>query len=73
VEKAKAFYADVLGLKVVMNPGWIATYASTETMAPQISFESKGGSGTPVPDLSIEVEDLDDALRRVKAMGLVQI
>jgi hypothetical protein len=53
-----------------MNQGWIATYASTEAMAPQISFASQGGSGTPVPALSIEVDDLDEALRRVKAMGL---
>jgi hypothetical protein len=50
-------YADVLGLEVVMNQGWIATYASTEAMAPQISFASQGGSGTPVPALSIEVAD----------------
>ena len=70
VAKAKTFYADVLGLEVVMNQGWIATYASTEAMAPQISFASQGGSGTPVPDLSIEVDDLDEALRRVKAIGL---
>src|SRR5215831_16369141 len=69
--KRRKFSMPILGLKVMMNPGWIVTYASTETMAPQISFESQGGSGTPVPDLSIEVEDLDDALRRVKAMGLV--
>jgi uncharacterized glyoxalase superfamily protein PhnB len=53
-----------------MNQGWIAIYASTEAMAPQISVASQGGSGTPVPALSIEVDDLDEALRRVKAMGL---
>lgn len=32
----------------------------------QVSFASQGGSGTPVPDLSIEVDDLDEALRRVR-------
>ncbi|BBB98233.1 catechol 2,3-dioxygenase-like lactoylglutathione lyase family enzyme [Bradyrhizobium elkanii] len=36
-------------------------------MQAQISFASEGGSGTPVPDLSIEVDDLDEALRRMKA------
>ena len=39
-------------------------------MAPQISFASQGGSVIPAPDLSIEVDDLDEALRRVKAMRL---
>ena len=27
---------------------------------------TEGGAGTPVPDLSIEVDDLDKALRRVR-------
>jgi catechol 2,3-dioxygenase-like lactoylglutathione lyase family enzyme len=31
---------------------------------------SEGGSGTPVPDLSIEVDDLDEALRRARTCGL---
>jgi uncharacterized glyoxalase superfamily protein PhnB len=26
-------------------------------------------SGTPVPDMSIEVDDVDEAYRRAKAMG----
>ncbi len=48
-----------------MDFGWVATYGSSETMQVQISFASEGGSGTPVPDLSIEVDDLDEALRRI--------
>jgi catechol 2,3-dioxygenase-like lactoylglutathione lyase family enzyme len=70
VARAKAFYADVLGLDLVMDLGWIATYAATGLMAPQISVASEGGSGTAVPDLSVEVDDLDEALRRAKAAGL---
>lgn len=35
-------------------------------MAGQVSFASQGGSGTFVPYLSIEVDDLDGALRRVR-------
>ena len=53
-----------------MDFGWVATYGSSETMQAQISFASEGGSGTPVPDLSIEVDDLDEALRRMKAARL---
>jgi uncharacterized glyoxalase superfamily protein PhnB len=36
----------------------------------KISFASEGGSGTPVPDLSIEVDDLDAALARIKKHGV---
>lgn len=36
----------------------------------QVSFASEGGSGTPVPDLSIEVDDLDDVLARVSKAGI---
>jgi catechol 2,3-dioxygenase-like lactoylglutathione lyase family enzyme len=63
---AKRFYKDILGLDVLMDMGWIATYGSRESMSIQISFMSEGGSGAPVPDLSIEVDDLDAAIARVK-------
>ncbi|WP_028240967.1 VOC family protein [Stutzerimonas azotifigens] len=60
------FYRVILGLELVMDHGWIRTYAGPAKMAVQVSFASEGGSGTPVPDLSIEVDDLDEALRRVQ-------
>ena len=66
---ARAFYEGLLGLKVVMDQGWILTFASEAMAAPQISVASEGGSGTPVPDLSIEVDDVDEIHRRAKAVG----
>ena len=66
VAKAKRFYQDVFGLDVLMDHGWLVTYGSSEKMSVQVSFASEGGSGTPVPDLSIEVDDVDEALQRVK-------
>jgi catechol 2,3-dioxygenase-like lactoylglutathione lyase family enzyme len=63
---AKRFYREVLGLDVLMDMGWIATYGSQQEMAAQVSFMTEGGSGTPVPDLSIEVDDLDTALARLE-------
>lgn len=70
VEQAKAFYADILGLQLVMDQGWISTFAAQSGAVPQISFATEGGSGTPVPDLSIEVDDLEEVYRRVVARGL---
>lgn len=67
IAAAKTFYQDVLGLDMLMAHGWLTTYGSQERMSIQISFASEGGSGTPVPDLSIEVDELEavlDAMRR---------
>src|SRR5215471_7400317 len=58
--KARQFYGDILGLETVMDLGWIITFASPEEMTPQVSVAIEGGSGTAVPDLSIEVDDLDE-------------
>ncbi len=68
--KAKHFYEKILGLNQLMDLGFIATYGSDEEMATQISFLSDGGSGTPVPDLSIRVDDLDYVLTRIKDAGV---
>jgi len=69
VADAHRFYGEVLGLEMLMDHGWIATYGSQEQMRVQLSVASEGGSGTPTPDLSIEVDVLDEALSRVRAAG----
>jgi catechol 2,3-dioxygenase-like lactoylglutathione lyase family enzyme len=66
---ARRFYGDVLGLDLVMDHGWIATYGSNERMTVQISFAEQGGAGTPVPDISIEVDDVDTVLAGMKQAG----
>jgi catechol 2,3-dioxygenase-like lactoylglutathione lyase family enzyme len=70
VKKANAFYRDILGLRLVMDHGWLRTYGSDSKMTVQVSFASEGGSGTPVPDMSIEVDDIETALSRVKKAGI---
>jgi predicted enzyme related to lactoylglutathione lyase len=68
-EKAKAFYRDVLGLDIAMDQGWIVTFKSKATASPQVSIMSEGGSGAPVPDISIEVDDVDAVYARAKSAG----
>lgn len=70
IAKAKHFYGEILELDQLMDMGFIATYGSHEKMDTQISFLSEGGSGTPVPDLSIEVDDLEDVLTRITKAGI---
>ena len=69
IAAARRFYQDILGLEVLMDHGWIATYGSSQKMSVQVSIASQGGSGTPVPDLSIEVDDLDAACVKERAGG----
>jgi len=66
---AKLFYGDILGLEVLMDHGWITTYGSDEKMDVQVSFGAEGGSGTEVPDLSIEVNDVDAVYQQMKEHG----
>ncbi|KFL54088.1 VOC family protein [Burkholderia pyrrocinia] len=70
IDDARCFYQQIFGLDLLMDHGWIATYGNAEPMSVQISFASQGGSGTPTPDLSIEVDDLDEALARVRSAGI---
>lgn len=69
LEAAKAFYGDILEMEIGMDHGWIVTFVGSSQSVPQISFASEGGSGTPVPDLSIEVDDLDGVKSRLVAAG----
>ncbi|WP_424928481.1 VOC family protein [Amaricoccus tamworthensis] len=70
VDEVRGFYARLFDLDTVMDHGWIATLASSEAAPAQISFASEGGSGSPVPDLSIEVDDVDAVYQRAKGMGV---
>lgn len=67
---AKVFYHDILGLDLLMDQGWINTYGDAETqMSIQISLMTQGGSDTPTPDLSIEVDHVDEAFDRIRKAG----
>jgi len=70
IEAANSFYGGVLGMDVVMDLGWIVTFAADAPSTPQVSVATEGGSGTAVPDLSIEVDNLDDVYRNVRRGGV---
>ena len=54
-----AFYRRLLGLEVAMDAGWIVTLGGATGSRAQVSVASSGGSGTPVPNLSVEVDDVE--------------
>jgi catechol 2,3-dioxygenase-like lactoylglutathione lyase family enzyme len=69
LDAAKAFYGDILGMNLAMDLGWIVTFDAKAKTTPQISIANEGGSGTKVPDISIEVDNLEDVHRGVLKAG----
>lgn len=54
-----------------MDHGWIITFAAPAIDGrPQVSIASEGGSGTAVPDLSVEVDNFEEVLQRTEKAGL---
>lgn len=69
IQRAKTFYSDILGLNMLMDHGWITTYGLDRQMDVQLSFASQGGSGTLVPDLSIEVDNIEEVMSKCILAG----
>ncbi len=63
------FYRDLLGLEPVMDHGWIATVAAPAPGPVQLGLAAEGGSGAPLPALSVEVDDLDSALAAARRLA----
>lgn len=66
---ATEFYTEVFGMDPIMDHGWIVTLAADSRMPVQISLATEGGAGTPVPQISVEVDDIDAVLLRAGTAG----
>jgi catechol 2,3-dioxygenase-like lactoylglutathione lyase family enzyme len=67
--EATAFYVDVLGLRVVMDHGWIVTLSDPARPEVQLSLMTHDATAPVVPVASIEVEDVDAAYRSAERRG----
>lgn len=65
-EKSIEFYEGFVGMKVAMNRDWIITFVSESNPASQVSVIRHDGSDVPHPDISIEVDDVDQMFARAK-------
>ena len=61
------FYAGIFGLDIAMDAGFLVTMAAGGTQTSQLSLGSEGGSGTELPTISIEVDDLEPVLEALAA------
>jgi predicted enzyme related to lactoylglutathione lyase len=66
---SREFYAEVLGLEVAMDLGWIVTFAARGNAAAQISLMQRDASASVQPDASIEVDDVDAAHAAAQRLG----
>jgi predicted enzyme related to lactoylglutathione lyase len=66
---SREFYAEVLGLEVAMDKGWIMTFAAPGNPSAQISLMRRDASAPVQPDASIEVDDVDAAYAAARRLG----
>ena len=67
---AQLFYGDILGMDIVMDQGWVRTMAVENKMPVQVTIAEHAGSGAPMSTLSVEVDNFEVVLEKVKAAGL---
>jgi catechol 2,3-dioxygenase-like lactoylglutathione lyase family enzyme len=65
----REFYAELLGLEVAMDLGWVVTFAAPDKPVAQINLMREDASASVVPDASIEVDDVDEAHAAAQRLG----
>jgi catechol 2,3-dioxygenase-like lactoylglutathione lyase family enzyme len=69
IEATRDAYIRLLGLREVMNHGWIVTLADDE-LRHQVSLMTKDATAPVNPQVSIEVDDVDAAFQAAVDAGL---
>jgi uncharacterized glyoxalase superfamily protein PhnB len=59
MDESRTFYADFLGLTVAMDMGFIMTFVSPSNATAQISVMRDDGASALLPNVSVEVADVD--------------
>lgn len=68
MEESRDFYG-LLGFQEVMNLGWVMTLASPSNPTAQVTFMSHDKTAPVVPDLSVEVDDVDAVYAAIRNSG----
>ncbi|MGH6945038.1 MAG: VOC family protein [Geminicoccaceae bacterium] len=70
---SRAFYVDFLGFEVAMDMEWIITFASPSNPTAQVNVARADDPTKPLPDLSVEVADVDAHHARALERGLAVV
>lgn len=68
MEESRDFYG-LLGFEEVMNLGWVMTLASPSNPTAQVTFISQDKTAPVVPDMSVEVDDVDAVHAAMRESG----
>lgn len=68
--ESRAFYVDFLGLELAMDMGFVMTFVSPSNPTAQVTVVRDDGGPTPLPNVSVEVEDVDALHARAVERGL---
>ncbi|HEX2373634.1 MAG TPA: VOC family protein [Actinomycetota bacterium] len=67
-DECRDFYAGLFGFQVAMDMGWIITFVSPSNPTAQVSVVREDASAPVVPQITVEVADVDavhaEAMRR---------
>jgi catechol 2,3-dioxygenase-like lactoylglutathione lyase family enzyme len=66
--ETRDFFVDLLGFRVAMDLGWVATVASPANPSVQVSI--LGNDDPSAPGISVEVEDVDAVHARAVERGV---
>jgi catechol 2,3-dioxygenase-like lactoylglutathione lyase family enzyme len=69
LDTSRQFYVDVLGLEVAMDMGFVVTLRSSTNPTAQVSLMRDDGSSAILPQMSVEVADVDDVHARAVSRG----
>jgi predicted enzyme related to lactoylglutathione lyase len=70
LEASRKFYVDVLGLELAMDMGFIMTLVSPSNPTAQVSLMRDDGSSPILPQISVEVADVDAVHSRAVSRGI---
>ena len=69
LDTSRQFYVDVLGLEVAMDMGFVVTLRSSTNPTAQVTLMRDDGSSAILPQMSVEVADVDDVHARAVSRG----
>ena len=70
LEASRNFYVKVLGLEIAMDMGFVVTLVSPSNPTAQVTLMRDDDANVILPQMSIEVTDVDDVHSRAIAQGV---
>ena len=70
LDESRAFYAGFLTFHVGMDMGWVITFVSPSNPTAQITVFRSDESGAVQPQMSIEVDNVDEVYAKAVERGL---